>query len=157
MDHVRNNGIIKGFEYKRSEQLASIETALEHGVNGVYVMLFMGSKVELDTIRITEKVAADALVTELEVMCDSLSCQGPSIPDRYDSQAKASARRVGFEHGADVLNTYCTGSPESLRERYEPAKDAIEGGAAGLSLGRNTWQSDNPAGKVQALRIDAER
>ena len=137
-------------------------------------MLFIGSEVELDTIRITEKVAADALATELEVMCESLPCQGPSIPDRYDAQAMASACRIGFEHGADVLKAYYTGSPESfrhvtsncpapvlvaggpkaksLRESFELAKGSIEGGAAGLIFGRNIWQSDNPAGMVKALR-----
>ena len=164
----------KWLEYTRWEQLASIETALKLGVNGVCVMLFLGSEVELDTVRITEKVVADALTTELEVMCESLPCQCPSIPDRYDSKAMASACRIGFEHGADVLKTYYTGSPESfryvtsncpapilvaggpkaksLRESFELAKGSIEGGAAGLIFGRNIWQSDNPAGMVKALR-----
>jgi len=164
----------KWLEYTRWEQLAPLETALELGVNGVCVMLFVGSEVELDTIMITEKVATEALGTRLEVMCESLPCRSPQIPDPYDPGAMASACRIGFEHGADVLKTYYTGSAESfrhvtsncpapvmvaggpkaktVRDTFEMVDGSIKGGAAGLIFGRNIWQSDKPAGMVKALR-----
>jgi DhnA family fructose-bisphosphate aldolase class Ia len=86
----------------------------------------------------------------------------------------ASAARLAFEHGADYIKTYYTGSPESFRtviencpvpcliaggprmntveETLEVVAGAMAAGASGVVFGRNIWQHKNPAGMVRALQ-----
>jgi DhnA family fructose-bisphosphate aldolase class Ia len=86
----------------------------------------------------------------------------------------ASACRLGFEHGADVLKTYATGRAEgfarviascpapvlvaggakmdSERAVLEVVRETLDAGAQGVVFGRNIWQSRDPAKMVRALR-----
>jgi DhnA family fructose-bisphosphate aldolase class Ia len=86
----------------------------------------------------------------------------------------ASACRLGFEHGADVLKTYATGSAESFarvtascpapvliaggprmdseRAVLRVVRDTLDAGGRGVVFGRNIWQSREPAKMVKALR-----
>ncbi len=86
----------------------------------------------------------------------------------------ASACRIGFEHGADVLKTYATGSADSFRKvtgscpapvliaggpkidsdraALQVVRDTLDAGGRGVVFGRNIWQSPKPARVVKALR-----
>ena len=86
----------------------------------------------------------------------------------------ASACRLGFEHGADVLKTYATGSVESFarvvascpapvliaggpkmdsaRAVLQVVRDTLDAGGRGVVFGRNIWQSPAPARMIAALR-----
>jgi DhnA family fructose-bisphosphate aldolase class Ia len=86
----------------------------------------------------------------------------------------ASACRIGFEHGADVLKTYAPGGVEGFRQvtasapvpiliaggpksdgsraALQVVRDSLDGGGRGVVFGRNIWQSPNPAKMVAALR-----
>ena len=107
-------------------------------------------------------------------MVEALPCPCERIPDPNDADAMASACRIGFEHGADVLKTYATGSAESFRqvtascpapvliaggpkmdsERavLQVVRDTLDAGGQGVVFGRNIWQSPEPARMIQALR-----
>ncbi|MFC1732478.1 class I fructose-bisphosphate aldolase family protein [candidate division KSB1 bacterium] len=82
------------------------------------------------------------------------------------------AARVGAELGADIIKCPYTGDPESFREvvdgcsgvpvviaggsklsdeqTLEMVYGAVKAGAAGLSMGRNAFQHENPSKLVQA-------
>jgi fructose-bisphosphate aldolase/2-amino-3,7-dideoxy-D-threo-hept-6-ulosonate synthase len=81
------------------------------------------------------------------------------------------AARIGAELGADIIKTYYTGDPESMREVVKgcPApvviaggsklndadtfgmiRGAMDAGCAGLSMGRNSFQHDDPERFVAA-------
>ena len=86
----------------------------------------------------------------------------------------ADACRIAFEHGADSLKTYYTGSrdgfrkvtagcpapvliaggPEAASEQAvsQMVADSIAAGGHGVVFGRNIWQSPDPARMVRALR-----
>jgi len=107
-------------------------------------------------------------------MVEALPCPCERILDPNDADAMASACRIGFEHGADVLKTYATGSAESFRKvtlscpapvliaggprmDSDPAvlqvvRDTLDAGGQGVVFGRNIWQSPQPARMIRALR-----
>ena len=154
--------------------LHSAADAYELGVDGVCTMVFMGSAVELKTLEITARVASTCLEDGLPLMVEALPCPAERIPDPTDAGAMTSACRLGFEHGADVLKTYATGSAASFsrviascpapvliaggpkmdseRAVLQVVRDTLDAGGRGVVFGRNIWQSPDPAKMVKALR-----
>jgi fructose-bisphosphate aldolase, class I len=161
-------------KYSEWSLLHTVEDACALGVDGVCTMVFMGGAVELETLEITAAVAGECLRDGLPLMVEALPCPSERIPDPTDAGAMASACRLGFEHGADVLKTYATGSAESFarvtascpapvliaggpRMGSEMAvlqvvRDTLDAGGRGVVFGRNIWQSPDPARMVKALR-----
>lgn len=159
--------------YTEWTQLHSVEDALLLGASGVVVMAFVGIPVELETYRIVARVAGDCLRVNLPVMVEALPAKSARIPDSKAAEAMASAARLGFEHGGDLIKTYYTGSPESFRlvvencpapvliaggprmdtveQTLEVVHGAMQAGAVGVVFGRNIWQSKDPQGMVRAL------
>lgn len=154
--------------------LHSVEEARLLGAQGVCLMYFMGAPCELTTMEIVADVAGQCLEDGFPVMVEALPCRHPNIPDMLDAQMMADACRIGFEHGADILKTYYPGTREGfakvvagtpapvliaggpkLPDEFAVLKmveDSIAAGGRGVVLGRNIWQSRNPAGMVRALR-----
>ncbi len=155
-------------------QLFSVDDALYLGVDGVCVMAFMGIPIELDTFRIVAKVASECMRVRLPVMVEALPAPGPRVSDPQAAEFMASAVRLGFEHGADIVKTYYTGSPESFRhvinncpvpviiaggpkmetdeQALQVVADSMQAGASGVIFGRNIWQSKHPMAMLRALR-----
>ena len=154
--------------------LHSVEDALKLGFDAVVLMAFVGIPVELETYRIVAKVASECMAAKLPLLVEALPCKSERIPDPKDPGAMASAARLAFEHGADYIKTYYTGTPEGFRQVVEncpvpvliaggPRMDTLEetlgvvrgamdAGASGVVFGRNIWQNADPAGMVAALR-----
>jgi DhnA family fructose-bisphosphate aldolase class Ia len=107
----------------------------------------------------------------LPLMVEALPCPSERIPNPKAPEAMASAARLGFEHGADLVKTYYTedfrqvtgncpgpvliaGGPKTQtgEETLQVVHDAAEAGAAGAVFGRNVWQSDDPRGTIRALK-----
>ncbi len=124
-------------------------------------------------IGIVARVAGECMRANLPVMVEALPAKSARIPDPKAPEAMASAARLGFEHGADYIKTYYTGTPEGFRMVVEncpaptliaggPRMDTIEetlgviqgamqAGAVGVVFGRNIWQSNNVQGMVRAM------
>ncbi len=166
----------------REDWLANTEWSLLHtveeaqilGVDGVVLMLFMGIPVELRTMEIVAEIANQCLRTHMPLMVEALPGKSERVPDPKDPTAMAAACRLAFEHGADYLKTYYTGSVEGFRkvienspvpvliaggakmdtelETLQVVQGALEAGAAGVVFGRNIWQHKNPHAMVRALR-----
>jgi DhnA family fructose-bisphosphate aldolase class Ia len=160
--------------YTEWDLLHSVDDALTLGASGVVLMAFIGIPVELQTLRIVARVASECMRANLPLMVEALPCPSERIPDAKDPRAMASAARLAFEHGADFIKTYYTGTPDGFRmvvdncpvptliaggPRMNTTEDtlrvvsgAMEAGAAGVVFGRNIWQSSDTAGMVRALR-----
>lgn len=160
--------------YTEWDLLHSVEDALMVGADAVVLMAFIGIPVELKTLKIVASVASECMRANLPLLVEALPCQSERIPDAKDPLAMASAARLAFEHGADYIKTYYTGSPESFgvvvencpvpcliaggprmnsaEETLHVVAGAMEAGATGVVFGRNIWQSKNPAGMVRALQ-----
>jgi fructose-bisphosphate aldolase, class I len=157
--------------YTEWSLLHSVEDALLLGADGVVLMAFVGLPVELDTYRIVARVAGECLRANLPLVVEALPCPSERIPDPKAPDAMASAARLGFEHGADLVKSYYTedfrrvtdncpvpilvaGGPrmETVEETLQVVHDATEAGAAGVVFGRNIWQSGDTRGMIRALR-----
>jgi DhnA family fructose-bisphosphate aldolase class Ia len=156
--------------YTEWSLLHSVEDALLLGADGVVLMAFVGIPVELETYRIVARVAGECLRANLPLVVEALPCPSERIPDQRSPEAMASAARLGFEHGADLVKSYYTedfrrvtdncpapvliaGGPkmETARETLQVVQDATEAGAAGVVFGRNIWQSGDTRGMIRAL------
>ncbi|MEE9210115.1 MAG: hypothetical protein V3U23_06650 [Kiloniellales bacterium] len=165
----------------REDWLAYTEWSLLHtvaearalGADAVSVMAFIGGAVELKTLEIVAGAARECMADGLPLMVEALPCPSERIPDPTAAEPMASACRLAFEHGADVVKTYYTGSAESFRhvtgncpvpvliaggpkmdsaeEVLAVVHDSIEAGARGVVFGRNIWQSPDPRAMVSAL------
>lgn len=160
--------------YTEWELLHSVEDALMLGASSVVLMAFIGIPVELKTLQIVASVASECMQANLPLLVEALPCPSERIPDAKDPLAMASAARLAFEHGADYIKTYYTGSSEGFRtvvdncpvptliaggprmntveETLQVVAGAMDAGASGVVFGRNIWQSTNPAGMVRALQ-----
>lgn len=160
--------------YTEWSLLHTIEDALMLGVDGVVLMAFVGIPVELETYRLVARISAECMKANLPLMVEALPCPSPRIPDAKSPEAMASAARLGFEHGADYIKSYYTGTAEGFRqvvnncpvpvliaggpkvdtnqEVLQQVAGAMEAGAAGVVFGRNIWQSGQTPQMVSALR-----
>jgi DhnA family fructose-bisphosphate aldolase class Ia len=160
--------------YTEWSLLHSVDDALALGVNAVVLMAFVGIPVELETYRILGKVASQCYQANLPLLVEALPCLSERIPDARAPIAMAAAARIAFEHGADYVKTYYTGSPEgfrlvinncpvpvliaggprmdSVQSALHVVSAAVQAGAAGVVFGRNIWQDSNPASVVRALK-----
>ena len=159
--------------YSEWSLLHTVDDARRLGVDGVCVMGFMGGAVEMRTYEIVARVVGDCASDGLPVMVEALPCPADRIPNPLDAKAMASAARIAFELGADVVKTYYTGSPESFRQvvatcpapvliaggvkmdtiraALEVVHGSVAAGGRGVVFGRNIWQSPEPSAVVAAL------
>lgn len=154
--------------------LHSVEDARRLGVDGVCLMGFMGAEVEMSTYEIIGQVVGECAADGLPVMVEALPCPAASIPNPLDADAMASASRIAFELGADIVKTYYTGSPvtfgkviggcpapvliaggvkmDTLEAALEVVHGSMAAGGRGVVFGRNIWQNPEPARVMRALR-----
>jgi fructose-bisphosphate aldolase/2-amino-3,7-dideoxy-D-threo-hept-6-ulosonate synthase len=99
--------------------------------------------------------------------------RGPKIQSEHAVNVVAHAARLGAELGADIIKTNYTGDIETFKtvvescpvpviiaggpkckteqEILQTAYESIKAGGAGLSIGRNVFQHENPTRIVRAL------
>ena len=102
--------------YDEWRQLFTVEDAVSIGADAVFTMTFVGGPSELDTLEVTSPSAAEA---GLPLMVEALPCKGERVPDPMDPDVMASAARLAFEHGADLIKNYYTGRREGYRKSVE--------------------------------------
>jgi class I fructose-bisphosphate aldolase len=162
-------------KYTEWSLLHTVDDARALGVDGVCVMCFLGGDVELRTFEIVTGVAGDCLQDNFPVMVEAIpSIDTPRIRKPSSPEPMAAAARIAFEHGADLVKTYYTGTPEgfrkvtencpvptfiaggakmdSLQAAFEVVHGAMEGGASGVVFGRNIWQNPDVPGVMAGLR-----
>ncbi|OUJ18337.1 2-amino-37-dideoxy-D-threo-hept-6-ulosonic acid synthase DhnA-aldolase family [Methanonatronarchaeum thermophilum] len=153
-------------------QVCEVEEALKYGVDGVSVHVNVGSKTETQQLRKLGKVAekCDQWGVPLIAM---MYPRGDKIKDEYDLKYVKHAARAGAELGADIIKTNYTGSSktfskvvegcpvpivvaggpkmENEKEVLEMVEGAIKGGASGVAIGRNVFQSKNVPAMTNAI------
>ncbi len=153
-------------------QVCSVKQALKLGADGVSVHINMGSAKEPEMLKKMGEIADEAADYGLPLLA-MMYPRGPNIQNEHDPELVKHAARLGAELGADIVKTNYTGSIESFREVVEgcpvpviiaggpKAKNdaeflqmvynAIQAGGAGVSIGRNVFQHENPTLMVKAL------
>ncbi len=153
-------------------QVCSVQEAIRIGADAVSVHVNIGAQDEDKMLRNLGKVSEECDMYGLPLLA-MMYPRGPKIQSEHDATAVAHAARIGGELGADIVKTNYTGNIDtfktvvescpvpvviaggpkckSIEEVLETTSDAMKAGAAGLSIGRNVFQCENPTQIAQAL------
>jgi fructose-bisphosphate aldolase / 2-amino-3,7-dideoxy-D-threo-hept-6-ulosonate synthase len=153
-------------------QVCSVQEAVRLGADAVSVHVNVGAQDE-DKMLITLGRVADECDLFGMPLLAMMYPRGPKITNEHAPEVVAHAARLGAELGADIIKTNYTGDIETFKDVLEccpvpvviaggpKAKtskdilemtaDAMKAGSAGLSIGRNVFQHENPAAMVRAL------
>ncbi|MCB9120091.1 MAG: hypothetical protein KIT77_11450 [Caldilinea sp.] len=147
-----------------------VEEALRLGTDAVAVSAFPGAPVEVESLERLAHVIAAAHAWGLPVMAEMVPGGFDSLPDKRTPHAIALAVRVAAELGADFVKTpYCAGFEQVIAGCYVPVvvlggakrgnevamladiQAAMDAGGAGVAIGRNIFQAENPAAMTAAV------
>jgi predicted phospho-2-dehydro-3-deoxyheptonate aldolase len=153
-------------------KVCSIEEAIRLGCDAVSIHVNLGADHEHEMLTELGKLADECDVWDVPLLA-MMYPRGTKVGNEHDPQLVAHATRVGAELGADVIKTNYTGDPESFRKVVEgcpvpvvisggPKVDstrsllemvynAVKAGCAGVSIGRNVFQHENPTAITKAL------
>jgi len=153
-------------------QVCSVKEAIRLGADAVSVHVNVGSQDEDKMLSNLGKVADKCDVYGMPLLA-MMYPRGPKIQNEHAPDVVAHAARIGAELGADIIKANFTGNVETFKsvvescsvpvviaggpkcktseEVLQTTHDAIKAGAAGLSIGRNVFQYENPALIVKAL------
>jgi fructose-bisphosphate aldolase/2-amino-3,7-dideoxy-D-threo-hept-6-ulosonate synthase len=153
-------------------QVCSVGEALRLGADAVSVHVNIGAQDEDKMLANLGKVSEECEHYGLPLLA-MMYPRGPKILNEHDVTAVAHAARIGAELGADIIKTNYTGSVDTFKtvtescpapvviaggpkcksphEVLQTTHDALQGGAAGLSIGRNVFQCENPTAIIKAL------
>jgi len=153
-------------------QLCSVEDAVRLGADAVSVHVNIGAKQEDRMLATLGKVACKCDDYGMPLLA-MMYPRGPGIKDQHAVELVAHAARLGAELGADIIKTNYTGDAESfknvvtachvpviiaggpkvetVRDVLQMVSDSLKAGGAGVSIGRNVFQHENPTKMVKAL------
>ena len=155
--------------------VTTVETALRLGADAVSMALTVGSEDQAGLIDNLSGLIYEAEQAGLPVIVHAYP-NGPLIPadEVYSAEQVVYAARLGMELGVDIVKTFYTGSAESFarvvkaaapalvvaaggprletdEDVLQMAENVVQAGAAGITFGRNIWQSDNAQAMIRAL------
>lgn len=167
--NVRTTGLGAG-----SINVYGIEEAEMVGATAVMNMLFPFAENEATLIQNCADLISDSLEVDIPVILEALP-YGLGQPDKYTVENIGFTVRLAAELGADVIKTAypVNGTVEHFRRiietSYVPvivlggapmsneldllclAYNSMQAGAAGIAIGRNVWQYQNPALMARSL------
>lgn len=152
--------------------VASVETAVKMGCDGVSTHLNLGSPTEARMLQDLGAVSAACRDWGMPHIA-MVYPRGPKIDDPFRADLVAHAARLGAELGADAVKVPYTGDADSFRAVVDGAgvpviiaggpqqadvddflravQGAKDAGAAGVSVGRNVFQADDPGAVMQRI------
>ena len=153
-------------------QVCSVKEAIRIGADAVSVHINIGAQDEDKMLQNLGKVTDECDIFGIPLLA-MMYPRGPKIQSEHAPDAVAHAARIGAELGVDIIKTNYTGDIEtfktviescsvpvviaggpkcqSLEEVFQTTSDSLKAGAAGLSIGRNVFQCENPTQIVKAL------
>ena len=158
---------IVGEDLSNEGLITSVEDALRLNASGVALSIFVGSKHERQTLLSLAELVDHGHKHGMPVL--AVTAVGKELGKR-DARYLALASRIAAEIGAHIVKTYYCADFEKVVESCPvpivvaggpklAEKDAldltfksIKAGAAGVDMGRNIWQSDNPIPMIMAVR-----
>ncbi len=161
---------IAGPDLTREGQTADAEEALTLGVDAMATTAFIGSDYEHETLIGMAEMATECRQWDLPLL-GVIGLGKINEDKKKDPQFIALGARVGAEHGADIIKTYYTetdfdkvvagcpvpvmiaGGPkcETDLDTLNMIYGALQGGAKGIVMGRNVWQSPHPTALLSAV------
>ena len=149
----------------------SVEEAVRLKASAVGFTIYIGSEKEYKMFKEFSKIQEEAHKKKLGVIA-WIYPRGKAV--KNDGKFMAYAARVGLELGADIIKLKYNGNKNDLKwavkcagrarvvvaggikenekKFLEQVKDIMETGAAGLAIGRNIWQSEDPTNITKKLK-----
>ena len=160
---------ITGPDITCERQTASVEELLMLSADAVAYSAYIGTANEHETLVALSRVAENCRRWEVPLV--GVCAVGKNKEKKEDPRFIALSARVAAEHGADIVKTYYTakdfdkvtnscpvpiaiaGGPkcETDEETLAMIRGALDGGASGIVMGRNIWQSDRPVPLINAV------
>ena len=153
-------------------QVCTVQEAIRLGADAVSVHVNVGAQDEDKMLTKLGKVADECDSYGMPLLA-MMYARGPKIQNEHAADAVAHTARLGAELGADIIKANYTGDIETFKlviescpvpvviaggpkcktaqEILQTAHDSIKAGSAGLSIGRNVFQHENPTLMVKAL------
>ena len=146
-----------------------VEDALRVGADALAVTALPGSAAEADTLRNLAHTIGEAHRADLPVMAEMVPGGFDPPPELRGPDAVAFAARLGAELGADFIKApFCEdfatvtastfvpvvilgGSKGSEAATLASIRTAVDAGAAGVAMGRNVFQSEDPTAMTRAV------
>ena len=148
----------------------SVEEALRLGADAVAVTAFPGSPKEETTLQSLALITGKAHAWGMAVMAEMVPGGFDSAPEYRTRANIALSVRVAAELGADFVKTPYTPGFEAItstcyvpvvilggakrgneRDMLSDIKAAVDAGGAGVAIGRNIFQADDPAAMTAAV------
>ena len=150
---------------------ATVDELVSLSADAVAASAYIGTQNEHETLRHLASVASDCHRWQVPVV--GVIGVGKEIKEKaQDARFIALSSRVAAEHGADIVKTYYTptdfdkvtgscpvpiaiaGGPkcETDEDTLKMIRGALDGGAAGIVMGRNIWQSPRPVLLIKVVR-----
>ena len=165
------------FHSEQDVWVSSVEDALRLGADAVAMAVTIGSPQQPQILVNLAALVREAERAAMPVIAHAYP-NGALVPpgERYSLERVAYAARLAMELGVDIVKTFYTGTSESFAEivdRAAPARVVAAGGprletevdalrmahdvmqarAAGITYGRNIWQSERIGPMIRALRL----
>jgi len=151
----------------------TVQNALKMGADGVSMHVNVGAESEARMLSDLGRTAIECIEWGMPLLA-MMYPRGKKINDENMINSIKIAARVASELGADIVKTVYTGDPDSFREVTDGChvpvviaggsktndietlkliEGAMEGGAAGVSIGRNAFQHAHPDRFVRAAAM----
>ncbi len=153
-------------------QVCTVHEAIRLGADAVSVQVNVGAQDEDKMLQELGRVADECDTYGMPLLA-MMYPRGPKIQNEHAADVVAHAARIGAELGADIIKANYTGSVETFKiviescpvpvviaggpkaktanEILQTAHESLQAGSAGLSIGRNVFQHENPTRMVKAL------
>jgi len=163
---VSGGSSIIGEDLSQEDITVSIQDALRLNASALAMSIFVGSKYEYQTIVNLGKLVSEAEQYGIPVL--AVTAVGKELGK--DARYLSLACRVAAEQGAHIVKTYYCDNFEKVvqscpvpiivaggkkipeRDALQLTFNAIKGGAVGVDMGRNIWQSDHSVAMIRAVR-----
>ncbi|MDH3502700.1 MAG: 3-hydroxy-5-phosphonooxypentane-2,4-dione thiolase [Nitrosopumilus sp.] len=163
---VSGGSSIIGEDLSQEDITVSIDDAIRLNACALAMSIFVGSKYEYQTIVNLGKLVSEAEKYGIPVL--AVTAVGKELGK--DARYLSLACRVAAEQGAHIVKTYYCDDFEKViascpvpiivaggkkipeRDALQLTYNAIKGGAVGVDMGRNIWQSDHPVAMIRAVR-----
>ena len=164
------------FHSEHDVWVSHVEDAVRLGADAIAMALTVGSAQQPYLLSNLAALVREAEQVGMPVIVHAYP-NGELIPpdEAFTAQQVKYAARLGMEVGVDIIKTFYTGSAETFAQVVETAApalvvaaggprletdadvlrmayDVVQAKAAGITFGRNIWQSENTGRMIHALR-----
>lgn len=163
---VSGGSSIIGEDLSQEDITVSVQDAIKLNASALAMSIFVGSKYEYQTIVNLGKLVSEAEQYGIPVL--AVTAVGKELGK--DVRYLSLACRIAAEQGAHIVKTYYCDNFEKVvqacpvpiivaggkkipeRDALQLTYNSIKGGAVGVDMGRNIWQSEHPIAIIKAIR-----